>query len=213
LHKKNLLEYKGKEIHIPVLKLQKTKPLDTIIWEIIRSHNFSAHQIDEVKKLFEAGNSSYVKSSSHRIIRNRNWLIIAPIEMEGLNYILIEQNDKEVKFKNGILLLEKKSAVNYQLSTVNSIAQLDAKKIEFPLLLRKWKHGDYFYPLGMKKKKKLNRFFIDEKLSATEKENVWVLEMNKKIIWIISHRIDDRFKITSSTKEVLKINFSAAQKH
>jgi tRNA(Ile)-lysidine synthase len=213
LHKKKLLEYKGNEIHIPVLKLQKTKPLDTVLWEIIKAYNFHSKQIDEVKKLFTAENSSYVQSSTHRIIKNRNWLIIAPIENEESNYIVIEENDKQVEFKNGVLNFEKLSAVNYQLSTANSIAQFDAKKIEFPLLLRKWKQGDYFYPLGMQKKKKLNRFFIDEKLSALAKENVWVIEMDKKIISIISHRIDDRFKISPSTKEVLKINFKATPKH
>ena len=207
LHKKKLLEYKGNEIHIPVLKLQKIKPLDTIIWEIIKSYNFHTKQIDEIKKLFTADNSSYVQSTSHRVIKNRRWFIIAPNENEASNYILVEENDKQIKFQNGILQFETMPALNFKLQTLNPLAQLDKKQIEFPLLLRKWKQGDYFYPLGMQKKKKLSRFFIDQKLSATAKENIWILEMNKKIIWIIGYRIDDRFKIMPSTKEIVQINF------
>ena len=119
---------------------------------------------------------------------------------------LLEENDTAVKFKNGCLELKKLSANSYQLTASSATAQLDARLIQFPLLLRKWKQGDYFYPLGMQKKKKLSRFMIDQKLSATQKENIWVLEMNKKIIWVIGYRIDDRFKITPSTKEVLIID-------
>lgn len=207
MHKEKLIEQKGNEIHIPILKLKQTKPLDTVIWEIIKPYNFHAQQLTEIKKLFDAENSSYVASATHRAIKNRKHLIIAPVETSEANHILIEATNTTINFERGSLKLEKLAANGLQLAANTSIAYLDAIQIGYPLLLRKWKQGDYFYPLGMKKKKKLSRFFIDLKLSATTKENAWVIEMNKKIIWVIGYRIDERFKITPSTQEVLKISF------
>ncbi len=204
IHKKKLLEYKGEEIHIPVLKLLKTQPLSTVIYEIIKEYNFTSHQTGEVVHLLQSDTGKYIQSSSHKIIKNRKWLIISPNNTTEAQNILIEEKDSPIKFKNGELRIEKLTTINYQLSTTNSEAMLDADEITFPLLLRKWKQGDYFYPLGMKKKKKLNRFFIDEKMSLTQKENTWIIEMDKKILWIIGRRIDDRFKITSNTKNILK---------
>ncbi len=205
VHKKKLLKSHGNEIHIPVLKLQKATPLPTVIWEIIKEYGFTSLQVDDIKNLLLAENGKYVASASHRIIRNRAWLIIAPVQAEEAQHILIEEKDTEVTYEEGTILLKTKDTLLSTLSNANNIAMLDAKQIHYPLLLRKWKQGDYFYPLGMKKKKKLSKFFIDNKLSKTEKEKAWILEMNKKIIWVIGHRIDDRFKITASTIKTLVI--------
>jgi tRNA(Ile)-lysidine synthase len=208
LHKKKLLEKKGEEIHIPVLKLFKSDPLPTIVYEIIKDFGFTSNQTEDVIKLLNSDSGKYVQSHTHKIIKNRNWLIITSSLTTVAENILIEEEDKVVEFLNGKLEMKQISAAGYKLSGSERIAQLDSDKIKFPLLLRKWKQGDYFYPLGMKKKKKLSRFFIDQKLSLTEKENIWVLEMNKKIIWIVGKRIDERFKITPKTKNILKISLS-----
>ena len=209
-HKKKLLEIKGNEVHIPVLKLQKASPVSTITYEIIKDFGFTANQVEDVVNLLQSETGKYISSLSYRIIKNRKWLIISPTSTPEASNILIEEDDKKVVFNGGELKVETiENADSFQIFSDKNVAAADLSEITFPLLLRKWKQGDYFYPLGMKKKKKLSRFFIDQKLSKTEKENVWVVEMNKKIVWIIGHRIDDRFKILPSTKEILRIGFLA----
>jgi tRNA(Ile)-lysidine synthase len=85
---------------------------------------------------------------------------------------------------------------------------LNSDNIKFPLTIRTWKTGDYFYPLGMKGKKLLSDFFTDEKYSHLEKENQLLLLTKNDVLWVIGKRIDDRYKITDSTKNVLKITFN-----
>jgi tRNA(Ile)-lysidine synthase len=208
LHLKKLLEQKGNEVHIPVLKLLKTIPLATIVYEVIKDFGFTAHQTDEVVGLLKSETGKYVESATHRIIKNRNWLIIAPVMQEEAEHILIEYTDKKIVFAGGEIAIQKLSADKVSMDTSPLIATLNADEITFPLLLRKWKLGDYFYPLGMQKKKKINRFLTDQKLSLTQKENTWVIEMNQKILWVIGLRIDDRFKTAPQTRQVLKLEFN-----
>lgn len=202
-HKKKLLEKKGSEYHIPVFKLQQTVPLQTVLYEIIKDYNFSPHQVSDAAALLQSETGRYIQSSTHRIIKNRNWLIITPNETGAGQHILIEAGDDKIIFEGGEIRMKRSTAAEHKIKQSPLIGQLDINDISFPLLLRQWKQGDYFYPLGMNKKKKLSRFFIDKKLSLPDKENVWVLEMNKKIIWVVGMRIDNRFKITAQTKQVL----------
>jgi tRNA(Ile)-lysidine synthase len=205
LHKKKLLEYKGQEVHIPVLKLQKSEPLHAIVYEIIKDVGFSAAQVEEVIRLLRSESGRYVQSATHRIIKNRRWLVIAPAQSQEAQTLVIDEEENRIVFENGSLNFERLHNKNTQFSNEPSIAFIDLDALQFPLILRKWKKGDYFYPLGLRKKKKLARFFIDQKLSLTDKEKVWVLESNKKIIWVVGLRIDDRFKITEACKQILRI--------
>lgn len=204
--KKKLVKEKGSEWHIPVKQLMSYNNR-ALIYEIIADFGFTERQIDEVIKLSESESGKYIElpTYNYRLIRHRHWFIISPMNSAESGIIIIEEKNKTVIFEEGTLEIEKIS--NLQPATSNHMACLDAKEISFPLILRKCKAGDYFYPLGMTKKKKLSRFFIDQKLSKTEKEKAWVIEMNKKIIWVIGKRIDERFKVSDKTKSVLKISY------
>lgn len=207
LHLHKLRIEKGNEVHIPVLQLLKSKPVETILWEMIKQFGFSAAQLNDVLHLCEAANGAYVASSSHRIIRNRKWLIIAPLESKEALHILIEKNDTTIISLPGKLELQIKPAA-LPAHPDENIACINLKQIAFPLLLRPWKTGDYFYPLGMTKKKKISRFLIDLKLSPTAKEKVWVLESNKKILWVIGYRIDNRCKLEADSTEMLQLKWT-----
>jgi tRNA(Ile)-lysidine synthase len=88
------------------------------------------------------------------------------------------------------------------------VAALDASRITYPLLVRRWKKGDRFVPLGMKGSKKVSDFLVDQKVPLPEKSNIWVIESGGQIVWIVNHRIDERFKVTDGTTEILQVQYT-----
>jgi tRNA(Ile)-lysidine synthase len=135
-------------------------------------------------------------------------MILAPLETAtNTSVVVVDQNDTSVHFPGGVLGLQT-SAAQLPEASDNNTCMLDAAALQFPLILRPAATGDYFYPLGMQKKKKLSKFFIDLKLSKTAKEKVWVLVSNNRIAWVIGYRIDNRFKITPASTAAVKFTFS-----
>lgn len=209
LHKKKLLVPKGEEVHIPILKLKQSQPLQSILYEIVKPFQFTSHQLPGIIHLLDGEQAAYVQSPGYRIFKNRNWLIIAPLDVTSAQHVLIESPEGRYNFDSAMLNIRVIAANESNIPRDKHIAMLDRKKLKFPLLLRRWKAGDYFYPLGMKKKKKVSRFLIDNKLSRTEKENTWVIESGKRICWVVGMRIDERFKITSGTKDAVELTLSS----
>ncbi len=212
-YKKKLIEERGNEVFISVPNLSKIVPLKTLFFEIIKTYGFTAKQVKDAIGLLYAETGKFISSSTHRILRNRNWLVISPLQPLNTQTVLIPEGDTEVSFERGKLCITIRnvSGKKPEFPVSAAVAYLDLSLIKFPLILRKWKTGDYFYPLGMKKKKKLSRFFIDQKMSLSDKENSWVIEMDKKIIWVVNKRIDERFKVLPDTKTMLTIELKTAE--
>jgi len=89
-------------------------------------------------------------------------------------------------------------------------AYLDMEKIRFPLLIRNFRPGDRFSPLGMSGRQKLNKFFIDHKVPRNERAKCPIVLSGNEIIWVVGHRLDDEVKIGPQTRRILKAELSLA---
>lgn len=202
-YRKKLVTAKGNELYIPVLLLLKTVAPSTVLFEIIKDYGFSAGQLPEVFALTQSDPGKFITSATHRVIRDRKHLIIAPLAVSAGARVLVEAPG-DCFYEEGILKIRQKKK-DGTIPVAAETAWVDARCLAFPLTLRPWKTGDYFYPLGMTRKKKVARFLIDLKLTATQKEKVWVLEMGQKIVWVVGLRIDNRFRVTDTTREIIEI--------
>ena len=203
-------------IIISLSKLKKLKPLKAYTFEFLSPYGFNSSQISDIISSFFDISGKQFYSHTHRLIKDRNQLITTPNKESDKNSeeIIINQDtiiiNAPVKLRITNHIYERITELeagntDFPYSKEKNVANLDRDKLTFPLTIRKWEHGDYFYPFGMNKKQKLSKFFINSKFSIADKESAYVLCSDNKIIWIIGHRIDNRFRITDKTKNVYTI--------
>ncbi len=185
---------------INLTKLKELPNTDALLYELLFPFGFTAW--DDISELMEAQSGKLVVSGSHRLIKNRNTLILTeiPSEMEK-NEIFISEDKKKIDFPLKLQL----TPIDKMGYTDKNTIYVDNDKLTYPLKLRKWREGDIFQPFGMKGKKKLSKFFKDEKLSLVAKEKIWILASLDKIVWIVGYRPDERFKVDTATTNILKI--------
>ena len=143
-------------------------------------------------------------SATHELITNSENIILRPKSSSIHQEVFIQKEDASIDFPIDLTLDYSQNKIDLDKKT----ACLDAGKLEFPLLVRKWQHGDKFKPIGLNGNKKLSDFFIVNKLSLFEKENTFVLTSNGNIVRVIGHRIDDKYKVTQHTKKQLTIKLN-----
>jgi len=185
---------------IDVLKLQDLPNTNALLYELLAPFGFTAW--DDISDLLTAQSGKQIFSESHRILKNRKSLLLVENNfVHNEATFTIKESDTGIDTPINLKI----EHVDKILGYTPRIVYLDFQKLSFPLQLRKWREGDSFYPYGMKGKKKLSKFFKDEKLSLIAKEKTWVLSSGNRIVWIVGIRSDDRFKVENQTKKILKI--------
>ena len=186
------------EIHLkPLLEFQNYK---AYLYQWLKEYGFSAW--NDIYDLVEAQSGKQVFSESHVLLKDREKLILSERkEINKSEVFIIESIESKVNIP---LKLRFCKAVNI-FETHSNCIFVDENKLKFPLTIRKWQEGDYFYPSGMNGKKKLSKYFKDEKYSLLDKENQWLLCSEDQIVWVIGKRADNRFTSKETTQNNIKI--------
>ncbi len=191
-------------IHFDISQIEALNTPKAYLYELLKDYGFT--EWNDVNNLLKAQSGKQVLSATHRLIKDRDCLLLSEINNVILNEneesLSIRETDKQPQTPFGILIFDEADALFGKRANVIFV---DKNKLQFPLTVRKYQEGDYFYPFGMQGKKKLSKYFKDEKLSLLDKENVWVLCSKDEIVWVINKRADDRFKVTGDTQQILKI--------
>ena len=144
-------------------------------------------------------------TASYLINLDRNRLIISTDVSETNEHYYLTEVIGERSVSAGKLSWKKMSGNKLPNQITKNEAYFDFDQIQWPLMVRHWEQGDTFQPFGMSGKKKVSDFMIDSKIPVTLKQQVLILESGNDIMWLIGHRTDDRFKVTSETKAMMKI--------
>jgi tRNA(Ile)-lysidine synthase len=191
--------------YLDIGMVKELRPLNTYLYEFLKRWKFPKDQVPDIILSMDGPSGKRFYSPTHRLVKDREGFIITPLTGEGLTRFYIDEGVEELneplKMKINIMVKD----ADFSIPGSKSVACLDMNLLHFPLILRKWEKGDYFQPLGMSGLKKVSDYFTDNKFSLADKENTWLVASGSKVAWIAGHRLDDRFKVTERTREILMI--------
>ena len=190
-----------------IYKIDEFKKLNNpkaYLFEIFKDYGFK--EWDDVLHLLDAQPGKFIHSQTHRLIKDREYLILTNSQLFEFELIEINDLNKKIGTHLGELSFTEVEKTDGESDTIIFV---DADKLQRPLVLRSKEKGDVFYPKGMTGKKTLSKYFKDEKYSLVAKEQALLLCSGEDIVWIIGKRADDRFKMSDKTKKILKIELSS----
>jgi tRNA(Ile)-lysidine synthase len=189
-------------------ELQKSPAPPTLLFEILSPFGFRFGQFQSLLQQKELRPGRRWYSPTHCLLSDRKELLLAALNEEQLSRIEIPEGSEEISLPEGILYIRYLDQAPPEWPENKREVYLDAEKLRFPLLLRRWEAGDYFHPLGLGgKSKKLQDLFSDLKMSGFEKEKTWILDISGQIAWVVGHRMDESFKMQAASTKCLHLRF------
>ncbi len=206
-HQKMITE-EADVVKVNMVALKSAVAKSTVLFEIIYKYGFNSDHVDQIFRAIDNVGAQFY-SKTHHILVGRKELLIKRKKHTQAIWVKIEMLPDTINLPKGALSATILKELPVNLNQGKAIALVDLAKVKLPFIVRKWKEGDRFQPLGMKgKSKKVSEYLRDEKLSLFDKEAVLVLESEGEIVWVVGHRSDERFKITKNTKEILRLSRS-----
>ena len=193
--KKDYFVENGNCYYISIKELTKLNPIDFYLFQLFEAYGYS--NTTDLSNLINSQSGKYLLSKSHRLTKGREVLILSKIK--NLSKDEFYWNLK----KSFNIPIELKIVKNNNFD--NKTISLNKNDLELPLIVRKWKIGDFFYPNGMKGKKKISKYFKDEKFDINQKENQWLLCSGDNILWVIGKRADRRFLAKKQSPNIINI--------
>lgn len=198
------VRYDGGRMLLKKKALKERSYAAVLLWELLKSRDFHFDQCVDIASFHhQAGKWFY--SSSHRLLIDREFIIIDRYEEAQPFHVEINHGAEEAQAGGSSLFFQLVAPETFAVQKDANKAQLDAGLLKFPLIWRSWMPGDHFIPLGMKKRKKISDFLVDEKVPLNRKDSVTVIESGNEIVWVVGMRIADPFKVTEKTRQVLVI--------
>lgn len=203
------------ETRVKIADLKNLYPQQLLTFGLLREFNFSEQVVADLILSLEKHSGKIFESPSHNLILDRTEIIIykkKKREKESgerkLEIVMIEDNQNEAYFQGFKLkVLHDESALIIKNNPMAT--SVDAAKLIFPLTIRNWQTGDYFFPLGMQHRQKLSDFFVHQKVPLHQKQIIPVLvNGNGEIIWLAGYRLDDRYKVQPGIKKVIIFELS-----
>lgn len=204
-HVKNEVSFQKNDVlNIDIDKLKVYKNYSVYLHHILKQYGFT--EWNDVESLLNAQSGKFLLSNNFRLIKDREFLLLKENDLNLHDEeIKIEVSTEEIYSPIHILFNHVKEIVCPSSKSI----YVDANLLKYPLILRKRKDGDYFFPFGMNGKKKLSKFYKDEKMSLLEKENSWLLcDATDSVIWVVGKRADNRFVVKETTSRILNIKIN-----